>query len=213
MTRQNHNSGEDSLNPNSPIARRHMNKFLAGEKRDRRIKKIKRIAKEAGKTVAGGVAIAPFVLAGSLMLELVTNPLRMAATIPINLVYAAVESAGEYVWGGDPQEQTGTVQEIGYTRLPQTKMALYWADMKLPSGELMRLSDKPWLIEGKGFNGVIPSIGDMEGRLAWYQRSVGSIEDMFGGGSENPLEIGKEYRFTYTGSERSGYTIISAFEK
>ena len=176
------------------------------------IKKIKKIAKEAGNIASAGAIIAPLALAGGMMLEMVTTPLRMAAMIPANLAYSGIEAAGEFMWGGDPQEQIGTVREIGYSRLPQTKIALYWADMELPDGETMRVYDKPWLIENKGFNDVIPSTNDLEDRLAWYQKLNPVIDDMFVSGAENPLEVGKEYRFSYAGSERVGYTIISASE-
>lgn len=150
-------------------------------------------------TLSTGI-LAVYLLAGGLLLEGFTSPLRMIAAIPTNLAVSGIQAAIELTQDNNVEEYRGRVKNIGYSRAMQTKGALYWADIETEEGRIKRVYDAPRVLKGKITNTIIPTSKDLENRLAWYQKTGVAIDTLFIAGSEKGLEFEKYYRFTTTDS-------------
>ena len=166
--------------------------------------KIKDRIKESAESISGwGLGIttlSAYILAGGLLLEGITFPFRALAAVPANLAVAGVQAIVESAQDNNVEQYNGSVKNIGYSRLMQTKGVLYWADVETTDGDMRRIYDTPRVLKGKIANTIVPSSQDLEDRLAWYQRSPVSIEAMFTGGSDKGLEVGRNYKFSVVGS-------------
>ena len=167
-----------------------------------------KIKEKFGKTIRtarnilyGTVITAPFLFIGGFMIDACTAPFRGLASIPLHGINIGVRAVAEAIENKHPEIYTAKVKYIGYTRMAQTKGVLYWADIELPDGHKFKVYDSQRILEGKLVpNSVIPTFEDMEGRLAWYQKSACGVDDVFLGGSKEGLKVGKDYNFRVVGN-------------
>lgn len=107
----------------------------------------------------------------------------LASTAAITVLRVPFEFAQKKLFNETKKEYRGTLKDIGYSSLLQTKGILMYGDFETENGDRIRVYDSARVLEGKLFDNT---------RLL------------------DKKEIGKTYELKTIGSEKTGYTLLEA---